>query len=170
VVTKYIGQAGEPDWWWFFLGRQARADSLISTTSSESSQLASVPPEVYFSGRLAMASRRKKCHTLNTWKTVRVSNKVQWQSRDGPQKLDGHNLGQPRDEDRKHDLLLKWCNREFSPRRTDRAEFVKLQKVIEDPESEKRLRDFADFLLDCMAFVGNDLAPSKMYPLSTRRR
>jgi hypothetical protein len=78
VVTDYTGQAGEPGWWWwFFLGRQTRANSLTSTALRESSQLQSVPAEVHFSVRLAMASKRNKCRILETWKTVHVSNKVQ---------------------------------------------------------------------------------------------
>jgi hypothetical protein len=80
-----------------------------------------------------MVPGRNKCPTPNSWRAVLVLNKVQRQSRDGLQKLDEHNLGQRRDGDREYDLLLKWCNREFPQRRTDRAEFVELQETIEDP-------------------------------------
>jgi len=103
--------------------------------------------EVHFSVRLVMASNRNEFRTVKSWKTVRASNKVQWQSGDGLQTLGEHNLGRQRNEDREHDLLLKWCNREFPKISTDRGKFAKqLQEVIEDPESEKGLRDFADLL------------------------
>jgi hypothetical protein len=136
--------------------------------STASHQPLSVPMEIHFTVRPAMALNGNKCCTLQSWKTTHVSDKVQWQSGDGLQTLDEHSLGKSRNEDKEHDLLLKWCNSEFPLVQTDRTRFSErseLQQVIEDPGSTKGLEAFADFLRDfkILEFEGDDLAPSMQY-------
>jgi hypothetical protein len=111
--------------------------------------------EIHFTVRLVMVdSNRNKSCPLESW-TVRVLSKVQWESRDRSQTLDEHDLGTDRNEDKEHDLLLKWCNNEFTLNISGRSIFVnsgdineinKVAEDVKDPGSEEGLNKFASLL------------------------
>lgn len=62
-----------------------------------------------------------------------------------------------------HKLLSKWSRGVPQTNLTDRADFSRLQSVVQDPGLEAGLDIFAAFLRNHMQFTGVELAPDLMY-------
>ncbi|KAK0707054.1 hypothetical protein B0T26DRAFT_815215 [Lasiosphaeria miniovina] len=164
---RQSGLATRQAWYWWLLGRGPRSESLLSS--------ASLPSEIHFTIRLAMATNKNQCHPLESWTTswTRLEtvgkDRIQWQSQDGRQKLNEHPLRPPRranrqkpgenplqKEDKESYLLDKWSRRAFGNSVTDRSEFVALEATVQVKKAEKVLLGFASFLKEHMKFTDDE--------------
>src|SRR5579871_5212864 len=166
----------------------ARLEKRADYFSPATSESTGATMDIHFTVRLAMCSGWT-CKALQSWKTIRTWNKVQWQAEDGSQTQNEHALtrkkNEPIDQDveisgdddneyqserrsrvkgLEHDLLLKWCHDKIAIDPTERKGFAQLQKIIQDPGSSKGLDKFANILRKYMAFDEEGrLAPAIMY-------
>ncbi|KAM7210490.1 Uncharacterized alpha/beta hydrolase domain (DUF2235) domain containing protein [Rhypophila decipiens] len=183
-MRKHTGKPTPQKWYWSILGgRKSRALYL--------SRQHALSPEIHFSVRFIMATSPATSTPIKRWTADwampppdQGTKVIQWQSTQIPKALKSDNPGQKPGAarltlyehplgklDKEYDLIDKWSNGRFPDKPTDRGKFAgKMEKTVQEDESNKALNNMKDLFKDRLMFEENgQLALSLSYtaPAST---